>query len=98
MRLRALATAAAIALTALPAYAHFGVLMPGSELVNRPKTPLELTLAFCHPVEQNGMNLDELIISSVVELVDKGIREAQGFFSALKITYFEFLVETEYRV
>ena len=28
MRLRALATAAAIALTALPAYAHFGVLMP----------------------------------------------------------------------
>lgn len=57
MRLRALATAAAIALTALPAYAHFGVLMPGSELVNRPKTPLELTLAFCHPVEQNGMNL-----------------------------------------
>ena len=45
MRLRALATAAAIALTALPAYAHFGVLMPGSELVNRPKTPLELTLA-----------------------------------------------------
>ena len=50
MRLRALATAAAIALTALPAYAHFGVLMPGSELVNRPKTPLELTLAFCHQI------------------------------------------------
>lgn len=49
MRLRALATAAAIALTALPAYAHFGVLMPGSELVNRPKTPLELTLAFLPP-------------------------------------------------
>ena len=38
MRLRALATAAAIALTALPAYAHFGVLMPGSELVNRPNS------------------------------------------------------------
>ncbi len=36
--------------------AHFGVIMPDKSMVMQGVSPkLELTLAFCHPFEQNGM-------------------------------------------
>jgi cobalt/nickel transport protein len=38
--------------------AHFGVIMPDKAMVMQGDNPnVELTLAFCHPFEQNGMNL-----------------------------------------
>ncbi|MEJ2224221.1 MAG: DUF4198 domain-containing protein, partial [Syntrophobacterales bacterium] len=38
--------------------AHFGMIMPDKSMVMQgDNTNLELTLAFCHPFEQNGMNL-----------------------------------------
>lgn len=38
--------------------AHFGVIMPDKSMVMQGDNPnLELILAFCHPFEQNGMNL-----------------------------------------
>jgi cobalt/nickel transport protein len=38
--------------------AHFGMIMPNKSMVMQGDNPaLELTLAFCHPFEQNGMNL-----------------------------------------
>jgi cobalt/nickel transport protein len=38
--------------------AHFGMIMPSKSMVMQGDNPnLELTLAFCHPFEQNGMNL-----------------------------------------
>ncbi len=38
--------------------AHFGVILPDKSMVMQGDNPnLELTLAFCHPFEQNGMDL-----------------------------------------
>ncbi|MGO8760499.1 MAG: DUF4198 domain-containing protein [Desulfobaccales bacterium] len=38
--------------------AHFGMIMPDKSMLMQGDNPaLELTLAFCHPFEQNGMNL-----------------------------------------
>ena len=38
--------------------AHFGMIMPSaSTMVQGDKPELEVTLAFCHPFEQNGMVL-----------------------------------------
>jgi cobalt/nickel transport protein len=38
--------------------AHFGVILPNQSMVMQGDNPkLELTLAFCHPFEQNGMNM-----------------------------------------
>lgn len=38
--------------------AHFGMILPDKAMVMQgDNTDLELTLAFCHPFEQNGMNL-----------------------------------------
>ncbi|AEB08961.1 DUF4198 domain-containing protein [Desulfobacca acetoxidans] len=40
------------------AQAHFGMIMPDKAMVMQGDNPnLELTLAFCHPFEQNGMDL-----------------------------------------
>ena len=38
--------------------AHFGVILPDKSMVMQGDNPnLELTLAFCHPFEQNGMDM-----------------------------------------
>lgn len=38
--------------------AHFGVILPDKSMVMQDDNPnLELTLAFCHPFEQNGMTM-----------------------------------------
>jgi cobalt/nickel transport protein len=38
--------------------AHFGVILPEKAMVMQGDNPnLEMTLAFCHPFEQNGMNM-----------------------------------------
>jgi cobalt/nickel transport protein len=38
--------------------AHFGLIMPDKSMVMQSDNPnLDLTLAFCHPFEQNGMNM-----------------------------------------
>jgi len=38
--------------------AHFGVILPDKSMVMQGDNPnLELALAFCHPFEQNGMNM-----------------------------------------
>jgi cobalt/nickel transport protein len=38
--------------------AHFGMILPDKSMVMQgDNTNLELTLAFCHPFEQNGMNM-----------------------------------------
>lgn len=52
-----LVAAALLLALVLPAQAHFGLVLPDkSELVQGDKA-VNLTLAFLHPMEQNGMNL-----------------------------------------
>lgn len=42
-----------------PALAHFGMVIPGTSVVPQTDRTLPLTLAFCHPFEGHGMNLDK---------------------------------------
>ncbi len=65
--MKKLITAAAAGLMSVSAFAHFGVLLPDSEIISRPKTPLTLTLAFAHPAEQNGMEMAKPASFSVTD-------------------------------
>ena len=67
MKPLSLAAAAAVAFVSIPAFAHFGVLMPSADVVTKAKTELGLTLAFSHPAEQNGMDLAQPVSFDVWE-------------------------------
>ena len=45
---------------ASPVQAHFGMLIPSeATVVDKAKSTLNLSIAFCHPMEQNGMDMEK---------------------------------------
>jgi len=51
-------TMAALALWTAPALAHFGMVIPSSDVVtDKNKAKVELTISFSHPMEGNGMDM-----------------------------------------
>jgi cobalt/nickel transport protein len=49
---------AALALTATPALAHFGMVIPSHDVVlDKAKAKVELAVSFSHPMEGNGMDM-----------------------------------------
>ncbi len=50
--------AAAMALWAAPALAHFGMVIPSADVVtDKDKAKVGLTISFSHPMEENGMDM-----------------------------------------
>ena len=44
--------------TAIPVHAHFGLLIPSeATVIDKTAKTISLTMAFCHPMEQNGMEM-----------------------------------------
>lgn len=56
-RIFSLAAAAFLVGVAAPAMAHFGMVIPSSNIVSQHKKSVELTLSFSHPFENIGMDL-----------------------------------------
>jgi len=52
---------------AIPASAHFGMLIPDTDEVTQEKRSVELTLSFSHPFEMEGMDLEKPSRFFVVE-------------------------------
>jgi len=48
-----------VSLTAMPAAAHFGMLIPQSNVVTPKNRNLKLTLSFSHPFEGHGMTMEK---------------------------------------
>jgi cobalt/nickel transport protein len=64
--------------------AHFGMIMPSQSMVEQGgNTNLDLTLAFCHPFEQNGMDLAKPKKFGV--LVDKQKTDLTGTLQETKV-------------
>ncbi|EFL51307.1 Nickel transport complex, NikM subunit, transmembrane [Solidesulfovibrio fructosivorans JJ]] len=55
---RVLVALATVALTAAPALAHFGMVIPSQDVVtSKEKAKVDLVVSFSHPMEGNGMNM-----------------------------------------
>ncbi|MFU2207450.1 DUF4198 domain-containing protein [Solidesulfovibrio sp. C21] len=55
---RVLVALAAVVLTAAPALAHFGMVIPSQDVVtSKEKAKVDLVVSFSHPMEGNGMNM-----------------------------------------